>query len=564
MDERLYALDPVAVCDASILRGKTVADCLARARSAHGDALALIDGDVRFTWSALADEVDALAAALERRHGVRAGDVVALHLPNAWEHVAIHFACARLGAVTLPAPPGGTAGSSSSPSRRVRAGAARRDHVGSGRRGAATLIAYAARPRHQVPLDARREARLDRDARPRVPRCAAGSARDSPDGAAPSRADVGHRVGAPEDLRPHARRPALERRRRRRRRARGDRGPPSVRERIHAPVRPLVDARVARLEGRADRGGSRTAPRSSSTPRSPRAPPWPGPCPRQLAMILAALRSTDERPLALREVRTGGAPLPPAVVRALRARVAPEVVVQWGMSELGGGSMTRHGDEPEAALTTIGRPFPGAEFRIVDLAGQSVPRGEVGQLRYRRADMFRGYLGEGAAPGTTCRAEGVTADKPARDGRPRERKASRAPRLSRPLEGHHQPWRLQGRRHTSSSECLADIAHRSAPSRSVALPDARLGERTYLVTARRRRRIAAPRRRARLLLARGVAKPQVAGVPHRARATAADAGDSKVVAKRAVRSELVGRAWAAAIARSRRASSRPRRMRSKR
>src|SRR5262249_46875236 len=95
----------------------------------------------------------------------------------------------------------------------------------------------------------------------------------------------------------------------------------------------------------------------------------------------------------LREVRTGGAPLPAEIARTLFERVAPEVVVQWGMSELGGGAMTLPGESRAAApaRAPVGRAFPGGGAKVVAAAGRALPAGAIGHLWYRRADMFRGY-----------------------------------------------------------------------------------------------------------------------------------------------------------------------------
>ena len=61
---------------------------------------ALLDRDRPFTYAALADESARLAAGL-RQLGVRAGDRVALWLPNVPAWLALVFACARLGAIAV-------------------------------------------------------------------------------------------------------------------------------------------------------------------------------------------------------------------------------------------------------------------------------------------------------------------------------------------------------------------------------------------------------------------------------------------------------------------------------
>jgi acyl-CoA synthetase (AMP-forming)/AMP-acid ligase II len=57
-------------------------------------------------------------------------------------------------------------------------------------------------------------------------------------------------------------------------------------------------------------------------------------------------------------------------------------------------------------LASIGRPLPDVELRIVDEAGQEVPRGQVGEIVVRSARTMRGYLGQDEATRATIDAEG--------------------------------------------------------------------------------------------------------------------------------------------------------------
>ncbi|MGI8331213.1 class I adenylate-forming enzyme family protein [Actinomadura scrupuli] len=57
----------------------------------------------RLTWRELDEEVTGLADVL-LRHGVGAGDVLAVHLPNTVELVVVYLACWRLGVVVSPLP----------------------------------------------------------------------------------------------------------------------------------------------------------------------------------------------------------------------------------------------------------------------------------------------------------------------------------------------------------------------------------------------------------------------------------------------------------------------------
>ena len=67
----------------------------------RGHAFALRDNTRRLTWSALVDWADAVAADLHAA-GLRAGDRVAIWLPNRLENVVVFLACSRNGYVCNP------------------------------------------------------------------------------------------------------------------------------------------------------------------------------------------------------------------------------------------------------------------------------------------------------------------------------------------------------------------------------------------------------------------------------------------------------------------------------
>ena len=61
----------------------------------------MVEGTARTSFAALAAAAERLAGGLAAR-GVRAGDVVALQLPNWTETLTVLLAAARLGAVANP------------------------------------------------------------------------------------------------------------------------------------------------------------------------------------------------------------------------------------------------------------------------------------------------------------------------------------------------------------------------------------------------------------------------------------------------------------------------------
>ena len=77
------------------------AHSLGRAARYHSDASALVQGNARPTFQELNARVGAIAARLERE-GFRAGDRLALFLPNGAEYLELIYACAWLGIVAVP------------------------------------------------------------------------------------------------------------------------------------------------------------------------------------------------------------------------------------------------------------------------------------------------------------------------------------------------------------------------------------------------------------------------------------------------------------------------------
>lgn len=74
---------------------------LERARRLYPEHLAVVDGGRRLSYRSLGSEVDALAHHLRHR-GIGAGDRIATLLPNSTPYLASYFAAAGLGAIVVP------------------------------------------------------------------------------------------------------------------------------------------------------------------------------------------------------------------------------------------------------------------------------------------------------------------------------------------------------------------------------------------------------------------------------------------------------------------------------
>jgi fatty-acyl-CoA synthase len=65
----------------------------------------------------------------------------------------------------------------------------------------------------------------------------------------------------------------------------------------------------------------------------------------------------------------------------------------YGMTENSvGTSMTRPGDPPEIISTTVGKPFPGAQVKVIDPnTGKDLPPGKEGELCTKGRLIMKGY-----------------------------------------------------------------------------------------------------------------------------------------------------------------------------
>ncbi|MBW5424964.1 AMP-binding protein [Streptomyces sp. BG9H] len=103
----------------------------------------------------------------------------------------------------------------------------------------------------------------------------------------------------------------------------------------------------------------------------------------------------DLRALTLETVRriaSGGSALPAPAARALTEHFGIPVLQGYGLAET---SPLTHSDDPDHPVHgSVGRPLPGTECRVVDVASRAVlATGEVGEVQLRGPQLMKGYLG---------------------------------------------------------------------------------------------------------------------------------------------------------------------------
>ena len=126
--------------------------------------------------------------------------------------------------------------------------------------------------------------------------------------------------------------------------------------------------------------------------------------PTMCIALLQAAGSSDEVP-ALRIVHAGGASLSPELVQAVTARFGCEVLEGYGMTEAA-GVVSTHRTGQRCKLGSVGTPADGVELRLVDDSGETVTRGEIGEVLVRGAGLMRAYWRNPAATEAALDEEG--------------------------------------------------------------------------------------------------------------------------------------------------------------
>lgn len=109
---------------------------------------------------------------------------------------------------------------------------------------------------------------------------------------------------------------------------------------------------------------------------------------------------------SLRVAVTGAADIPVELIRRVREELPFSFIVTgYGLSEAGTASATGPDDSAEAVATTVGRPRPGFEIRIVD-NDEDVEAGEAGEILLRGPSVMAGYLDDPEATAKTLSADG--------------------------------------------------------------------------------------------------------------------------------------------------------------
>ncbi|HEV2131446.1 MAG TPA: AMP-binding protein [Longimicrobiaceae bacterium] len=125
--------------------------------------------------------------------------------------------------------------------------------------------------------------------------------------------------------------------------------------------------------------------------------------------FITELREPSRAERRLGSLRTGiiaGAPASEELVSIVRHHLVPDIRLAYGLTETGSTVTITRADDPQGKkVATVGRPISGAELKVLDLDGSTLPEESVGEIAVRGVGVMKGYYRQ---PGET--ANSVTED----------------------------------------------------------------------------------------------------------------------------------------------------------
>lgn len=130
--------------------------------------------------------------------------------------------------------------------------------------------------------------------------------------------------------------------------------------------------------------------------------------PTMLQALVEAHAASPHALPALRLVGSGGAMVPPELVRELTSRLECAFIIVFGQTESSPLlTQTRPDDGWADNCETLGQPMPHTDLGIFDIdSGAIVPIGQVGEIRARGYQLMLGYNDDPQATARTIDADG--------------------------------------------------------------------------------------------------------------------------------------------------------------
>jgi acyl-coenzyme A synthetase/AMP-(fatty) acid ligase len=115
--------------------------------------------------------------------------------------------------------------------------------------------------------------------------------------------------------------------------------------------------------------------------------------PSQLVDLLPHMPADRPRLPGLRVLRTTAGAMPPALVAEVRARISPNLHVDYGTNDAGSIAVATPADL-DRDPRTVGRLFAGLEVQVVDEGGAPLQAGVEGEIRLRGPGVTTGFIGD--------------------------------------------------------------------------------------------------------------------------------------------------------------------------
>jgi acyl-CoA synthetase (AMP-forming)/AMP-acid ligase II len=131
-----------------------------------------------------------------------------------------------------------------------------------------------------------------------------------------------------------------------------------------------------------------------------------GSFPTQMVMLLDHPDRSRHDLSSLRSVLLGGAPASPELIRRVRDTLGVSISVRYSATEVGIATASLPDDPPEILASTVGKPTPGVELRIVAPDNRPLPAGEVGEVVVRSPAIMHSYWRDPAATAAKIDADG--------------------------------------------------------------------------------------------------------------------------------------------------------------
>jgi HIP---CoA ligase len=110
---------------------------------------------------------------------------------------------------------------------------------------------------------------------------------------------------------------------------------------------------------------------------------------------------------SLRLAMTGAAIVPVALVERMRAELFPTVVIAYGLTEACGTATVGDPDaDPVTIASTVGKAIAGTEVIVADTDGQARPTGQSGEVLIRGYNVMQGYFEDPQATAEAIDADG--------------------------------------------------------------------------------------------------------------------------------------------------------------